>query len=103
MIDQNSVRKLQKELEGRMERIQDELKQKTVEGTAGGGAVTVVCNGQSEVISVSIKPEAVDPDDIEMLQDLVRAACNQAVERSKKMHEDAVSGLTGGLHFPGLF
>lgn len=103
MIDPGMVRKLQKDLTDRMTKIREELKTREAVGKAGGGAVTVTANGNSEIIAVKINPEAIDPSDPETLQDLVIAATNQALEAAKAMHEDAVSNLTGGLHFPGLF
>ena len=103
MIDPNMIRRLQKDLTDRMEKMREELKHKTVEGTAGGGAVRAVCNGNSELLEIHIKPEAVDPDDVEMLQDLVLAAVNQSLETAKKLNEDSVSSITGGLKLPGFF
>ena len=77
MLDIKKFQKMSKDLESGMENMKDELAKKTVEGAAGGGAVKVVVNGNQELVSIEISPEAVDPDDIEMLQDLVRAAINQ--------------------------
>lgn len=103
MIDPSMVKKLQRDLTERMEKMRADLATKTVEGKSGGGAVVVVANGNQEIVEVRISKEAIDPDDIEMLQDLVMAATNSAMSAAKKMNEDAVSGITGGLHFPGLF
>ena len=103
MIDPGMIRKLQSDLHTRVEKVNEELSQETVEGTAGGGVVRVVANGQREILSVHIGPEAIDPEDPEMLQDLVVAATNQALDAAKKLHEDRMGGITGGLHFPGLF
>ena len=97
------IQKMQKELQERMARIQEEMKTKTVEAASGGGMVTAVVNGNQELISVKIKPEAVDEDDMEMLEDLVVAAVNQAMEKAKALNESEMSGLTGGLKIPGLF
>lgn len=97
------IQKMQKELQERMARIQEEMKSKTVEAASGGGMVTAVVNGNQELISVKIKPEAVDEDDLEMLEDLVVAAVNQAMEKAKALNESEMSGLTGGLKIPGLF
>lgn len=97
------IQKMQKELQERMARIQEEMKTKTVEAASGGGMVTAVVNGNQELISVKIKPEAVDEDDLEMLEDLVVAAVNQAMEKAKALNESEMSGLTGGLKIPGLF
>ncbi|NLY55847.1 MAG: YbaB/EbfC family nucleoid-associated protein [Firmicutes bacterium] len=98
------VQKLQEE----MARVQNELKEKTVEGTAGGGVVKVVANGQYELVSVTIDPEVVDPEDVEMLQDLIVAAANDAMRRAHEMATNELAKVTGGLElpaggFPGLF
>ena len=103
MFDMKQIQKMQKELQERMARIQEEMKTKTVEAASGGGMVTAVVNGNQELISVKIKPEAVDEDDLEMLEDLVVAAVNQAMEKAKALNESEMSGLTGGLKIPGLF
>ena len=103
MIDPGMIRKLQKDLQDRIEKMKEDLKDEYVEGTAGGGVVTVTSNGNSEIAAVKIKPEAIDPDDPEMLQDLIMAATNQALEKAKQLNEDSVSSITGGLRLPGLF
>ena len=86
-----------------MEKMQAEAAAKTVEATVGGGAVTVVASGNQEIKSVSINPDAVDLDDIEMLEDMVLAAVNEALEKSKDMVASELSKLTGGMNIPGLF
>ncbi len=83
-------------------RVQEELKQKVVEGTAGGGMVRVKVNGQQEVVSVQIEKEVVDADEVEMLEDLVKAAATQALSKSKEAAKEEVMKLTGGLNIPGL-
>lgn len=103
MIDPGMIRRLQSDLQTRVQRMNDDLATKTVEGTAGGGVVRVVVTGAREVKSITIGRDAIDPNDAEMLQDLVLAAVNQALDAAKKMHEDSVSEVTGGLRFPGLF
>ncbi len=103
MFDIRQIQKIQKDLQDRMEKIQEELKKRTVEGTSGGGVVTVVANGQQEIVRVKIKPEAVDPNDLEMLEDLTLAATNSALEKAKELHESMVSQVTGGIKIPGLF
>lgn len=85
-----------------MARVQEELGSKTVEATAGGGMVTVVANGRQEIVSITIDPEAVDPDDVEMLQDLVMAAVNEALRSSKEMATNEMAKVTGMLDIPGL-
>lgn len=103
MIDQNMIARLQRDIRGRVEAMQAELATKRVEGKAGGGAVVVIANGNREVLEVRINKDVVDPDDVEMLQDLVVAATNAAMANATKMYEEGMSGITGGLHFPGLF
>ena len=73
-----------------------------MESTAGGGVVKVVANGKNEIISVEIKPEAVDPEDVEMLQDLIQAAVNEALKKAQDMVSQEMSRLTGGIKIPGL-
>ena len=103
MFDLRQIQKMQKELQERMERAREELKQKTVEASSGGGVVTAVANGAQEIVAVKIKKEAIDEDDIEILEDLVVAAVNLALEKAKALNEDELSKLTGGLMIPGLF
>jgi DNA-binding YbaB/EbfC family protein len=90
------------ELQAQMAQAQEELAQETVEVSAGGGAVTVVMNGQQEVQSVTIDPDAVDPADVDMLQDLVMAAVNEALNKSRQMAEQRMAPLTGALNLGGL-
>lgn len=98
------MRQAQK-LQAQMAKLQEELAEKTVEGTAGGGMVTVVANGRQEVVSITIDPEVVDPNDVEMLQDLVHAGVNDALKKAQEMSAAEMSKLTGGLgmNIPGLF
>ncbi|MCD4795931.1 MAG: YbaB/EbfC family nucleoid-associated protein [Candidatus Cloacimonetes bacterium] len=81
---------------------QEELASKIVEGTSGGGMVKVEMNGKNQVLSLKIDPEVVDPNDIEMLEDLIIAAINEAQEKVSKSSEDEMSKLTGGMKIPGL-
>lgn len=103
MFDVRQIQKIQKDLQDRMERIQEELGQRTVEGTAGGGIVTVTANGRQEILRVKINPQGVDPNDLEMLEDLVLAATNSALEKARELHESMVNQVTGGIKIPGLF
>jgi nucleoid-associated protein EbfC len=98
------VRQAQK-LQTQMAKVQEEMAVKTVEGSAGGGMVTVIANGKQEVMSIKIDPEVVDPNDIEMLQDLVVAAANDALKKAQEMMASEMSKLTGGLNLniPGVF
>jgi DNA-binding YbaB/EbfC family protein len=97
------MRQAQK-LQTQMAKVQEELAEKTVEGSAGGGMVTVIASGKQEVVSVTVDPEVVDPSDIEMLQDLVVAAVNDALRKAQEMVTSEMSKLTGGLgiNIPGL-
>lgn len=89
-------------MQAKMEQMQAELEDERVEGTAGGGMVKVVANGKQQIIEVKIEKEVVDPDDVEMLEDLIVAAVNQAQEKAQDLAADKMSGLTGGLNIPGL-
>lgn len=95
--------KMMKKMQEDMAKMQEELANKTVEATAGGGVVKVTANGKQEIKAIEIKPEAVDPEDIEMLQDLVMAAVNEALRQSQEMAAGEMTKLTGGLKIPGLF
>lgn len=87
-----------------MAKLQEELALRTVEVTAGGGAITVVATGKKEIKEINIKPEVVDPDDVEMLQDLILAAVNEAIRKADDMVNGEMGKLTGGLGgMPGLF
>ena len=88
-------------LQEEMAKQQALLAEETVEVSAGGGMVTVVATGQQEIVSISIQPEVVDPEDVEMLEDMVLSAVNQALERSRQLAEERLGGLTAGLP-PGL-
>ncbi len=88
------------ELQAEMARTQEALGSETVEVTAGGGAVKVVMTGHQKVQAITIEPELLNPDDVEMLQDLIVAAINEAVDRSQEMAADRMGKLTGGLGLP---
>jgi nucleoid-associated protein EbfC len=90
------------QMQSRMLKIQEELANETVETTAGGGAVVVKITGQLKIQEVKIDPEVVDPEDVEMLQDLVLAAMNDAIAKSQELQSKRLSVLTGGLKIPGL-
>ena len=90
------------EAQAMLQRAQEELATKTVEGSAGGGAVRVTMNGEQKVQAIAIEPDVVDPEDVEMLEDLVLAAINDAAERAGAMQADSLGMLTGGLDLPGL-
>jgi len=100
----NNLMKQAQKMQKDMARLQEELHEKTVEATAGGGAITVVANGKKELQKITIKPEVVDPDDVEMLEDLVLAAVNEALRKADEMVSEEMAKITGGLgKFPGLF
>jgi len=99
----NQMMKQVKKMQEQMLKAQEELGNKTVEGSAGGGVVTVSMNGHKKVLGVTIKPEAVDPDDVEMLQDLVMAAVNDAITKADELASQDLGRFTGGMNIPGLF
>jgi len=98
---QKMMKQVQK-MQAEMMRVQQELGEKTVDGTAGGGAVTVTANGHQQIVAIKIDPSAVDPEDVEMLEDLVLAAVNDALKKSQEMASSAMAQVTGGLSIPGL-
>lgn len=95
------MRQAQK-LQDEMQRMQEEAKKKTVEASAGGGMVTVVANGGGEIVSIKIEKDVVNPDDVEMLQELILAASNEALRRAQQMVNEEMSKLTMGMQIPGL-
>jgi len=95
------MKQLQK-LQDEMAKTQESLAQETLTVSAGGGAVTIVITGDQRIQSIVLKPEIVDPADVEMLQDLIVAAVNEAIQASQKYAADKLQGLTGGLSIPGL-
>lgn len=92
------VQKMQK----KMMQMQEQLEQKRVEGSSGGGMVTVVANGRQDILEIKIHPDVVNPEDVEMLEDLVLAAIHQAQQRAQEMMNAEMGELTGGLQIPGL-
>lgn len=99
---QGMMKKVQK-MQQDMLKMQEELKNRTVEATAGGGAVTVVVTGRKTVEKVTIAPSAVDPEDVEMLEDLVTTAINEAMRKVDEMTEEEMGKITGGMKLPGMF
>ncbi|HXL01840.1 MAG TPA: YbaB/EbfC family nucleoid-associated protein [Candidatus Atribacteria bacterium] len=97
----NLMKEAQK-MQAKIAKMQEELKEKTVEASSGGGMVKVVCNGQQEIINIEIEPELLEEKDVEMLQDLVLAAVNEALRRSREIAEEEMGKITGGLNLPGL-
>jgi len=98
-----SILRQAKQLQEKLAKVQQELGDITVEATSGGGAVRVVIDGHQKLRSVEISPEVVNGGDVEMLQDLVLAAVNEAIARSQELAAKQLSSLTGGLNIPGLF
>ena len=97
----NMMKQAQK-LQSQMMKLQEELADKTVESSSGGGMVTVVANGRQQIVSIQIENEVVDPEDVDMLQDLVLAAVNDALAKAQEMVSSEMGKLTGGMNIPGL-
>ena len=97
----NLMRQAQ-QLHSKMLQVQEEMAAKTAEASAGGGMVTAVANGRQELVSIKIEKEVVNPEDVEMLQDLIRAAVNEAIRKSQEMMTEEMKKITGGLSIPGL-
>jgi hypothetical protein len=101
-MDVGKIMKQAQKMQEQLGRIQEELASKTVSASAGGGMVTVIANGKQEIISIKIAPEAVDPQDIAMLEDLVTAAVNEALRSARSLMEEEMKKITGGLSIPGI-
>ncbi len=97
----NLVRQAQ-QLQAKMLKVQEEMATRTAEASAGGGMVTAVANGKQELLSIKLEKEVVNPDDLEMLQDLIVAAANAALKKAQEMVSDEMKKLTGGINIPGL-
>ena len=102
MKNMGDLQKMAREMQANMAKAQEELAAATVEGSAGGGAVTVVLTGTQDVKSVKIQKDAVDPDDVETLQDLVLAAFTDALKKSRELAAQRLGSVTGGLKIPGM-
>ena len=101
MMNKNMMRQAQ-QLQKQMVKLQEEIEAATVEYSSGGGVIKVVVTGKMVVQSIEIDPSAVDPDDVEMLQDLVQTAVNGAIEKAQELASSKMGALTGGLNIPGL-
>jgi DNA-binding YbaB/EbfC family protein len=101
-VNIGQITKLAQQMQAQMAQAQAELQETTLEATAGGGAVRVVITGAQEIRQVEIDPSAVDPDEVEMLQDLVMAAVNDAINRSKDLERERMGAVAGGLGLPGM-
>ncbi|AIQ21516.1 YbaB/EbfC family nucleoid-associated protein [Paenibacillus sp. FSL E2-8871] len=103
MNNMNQMMKQVKKMQEQMLKAQEELGGKVIEGSSGGGVVTVQVNGHKKLLSIQIKPEAVDPEDVEMLQDLVITAVNDALTQAEDLANNDMGKFTGGMKIPGLF
>ena len=102
MMNKAILRQAQ-QMQAKFAKAQEELEKVTVEASSGGGAVTVVVSGQQKLCSIKISPEAIDPDDAEMLEDLILAAINEGMEKARELAASQLGAITGGLKIPGLF
>lgn len=102
MKNMGNMMKQAQKLQAKMAKLQEELSEKTVETASGGGMIKVIANGKQQIVSIQIEKEVVDPEDVEMLQDLILAAVNDALAKSQEMVSGEMSKLTGGLNIPGL-
>ncbi|MEY8001538.1 YbaB/EbfC family nucleoid-associated protein [Clostridium sp. Mt-5] len=99
----NNLMKQAQKFQKQMADMQSELEDKEFSATVGGGAVTVIVNGKKQIVNIQIKPEVVDPEDVEMLQDLILTACNEALKNAEDETASEMKKLTGGLNIPGMF
>jgi nucleoid-associated protein EbfC len=97
-----NLQRMAQQMQQEMLRVQNELGASQVDGSAGGGVVKAVVTGKQELVSITIDPDAVDPSDVEMLQDLIVAAVNDALRASRELAEEKMAGVTGGLQIPGM-
>ncbi len=98
-----NIMKQAQQMQARIARVQQELEAKEVEATAGGGMVTARANGKQQLLDLKIEKDVVDPEDVEMLQDLILAAVNEAMKKSQDMVQEEMGKVTGGMNIPGLF
>ncbi len=101
-MSMGNLAKMAQQMQQQMVRIQEELAETMIDGSAGGGVVRATVTGRQELVSVSIEPSAVDPADVEMLQDLVVAAVNDALRSSRELAESKLAAVTGGMRIPGM-
>lgn len=97
-----NLMKQAQQMQQKMMKLQEEIAQRTLDASVGGGMVTVTVNGKSEVLRIKIEPQVVDPNDVEMLEDLILAGVNEALRKAQEMMAEEMSKLTGGLKIPGL-
>jgi len=103
MGNMNQMIKQAQKMQEEMLKAQAEIEEKTLEASSGGGAVTVTMNGKKELLSIKISPEAVDPDDVETLEDLILSAVNEAMRQADELAAGTMGRVTGGMNIPGLF
>jgi nucleoid-associated protein EbfC len=101
-VNIGQIAKMAQQMQTQMAQVQEELREATIEATAGGGAVRVVITGAQEIRSVQIDPSAVDAEEVDLLQDLVMAAVNEAITQSKQLAEERLSAVAGGMGLPGM-
>ena len=99
----NSLVRQAQQMQAKITRVQEEIGNKTIEASTGGGMVTAKVNGKQELLAIKIDPEVVDPEDVEVLQEMILGAVNQAMEEAGKMMNTEIEKITGGLNIPGLF
>lgn len=102
-MDMGKMMKQVQKMQSQMSKVQEDLAKEEVEATAGGGVVKVVVNGKQDIVDINIDPDAVDPEDVEMLEDLILAATNEAMRKVQDMTSERMGKLTGGMNIPGLF
>ena len=102
MNNLGNIMKQAKKMQERMGQLQQELEMRTIEAQAGGGMVKVVVNGKFEIISLKIEKDVVNPEDVEMLQDLIAAAVNEGIRKAQEMASTEMAKITGGLNIPGM-
>ncbi len=102
MPNMGNIMKQAQQFQSKMAKLQEELGERTVEATSGGGMVTVTASGKQEIVSIRIEPEVIDPEDVDMLQDLIQAAVNDALNRAKEMVNEEMGKLTAGLNLPNI-
>jgi DNA-binding YbaB/EbfC family protein len=103
MQNMNNIVKQAKKIQEKIAKVQEEMENKTVEASAGGGMVSVTINGKNELLSLRIEKEVVNPEDVDMLQDLIIAAINEGMRKAQEMVAAEMSKVTGGLNIPGMF
>jgi len=103
MMNMKKMMKQAQQMQAKMQKMQEDLAEKTIEATSGGGVVKAVVNGQKDLVDLEIDPEAMDPEDAEMLEDLIVAAINEAMRKVQEMIEDEMGDITGGMNLPGMF